>query len=158
MQIEVRALDADEWEAAEPGDYVCGSLTLQIGSGLKTVYLYIKLGRQLPYTKQGEKYAQTEFKRFLGCEIEVYESLEDLDNATFTNKASGVDVILFYQQVVEALEYFRRRGITDICFSINSGCSVTNCCICTNGSSIVSPFLIKAVAIAINSKCKKIFT
>ena len=96
MQIEVRALDAEESEVAEPGKYVCGSWTLYTGSGLKTVYLYIKLGRQLPYTKQGEKYVQTQFKRFLGCEIEVYESLEDLDNASFTNKATGVDVILFY--------------------------------------------------------------
>lgn len=55
MQIEVRALDAEESEVAEPGKYVCGSWTLYTGSGLKTVYLYIKLGRQLPYTQQGEK-------------------------------------------------------------------------------------------------------
>lgn len=36
MQIEVRALDEEEFEAAQPGEYVCATWTLHTGSGLKT--------------------------------------------------------------------------------------------------------------------------
>lgn len=96
MQIEVKALDAEEFVAAESGEYVCATWTLHTGSGLKTSYLYIELGRQVPYQKQSDKYAQTRFKKFLNCNIEAYESLEDLDNGSYTNKASRIDIILFY--------------------------------------------------------------
>lgn len=96
MQIEVRALDEEEFEAAQPGEYVCATWTLHTGSGLKTSYLYIRLGRQVPHVKLGKQYAETKFKKFLNCNIEAYESLEELDGGTYTNKAAGIDVILFY--------------------------------------------------------------
>ena len=96
MQIEVKALDQQEFEAAETGEYVCATWTLHTGSRLKTSYLYIRLGRQVTYTKTAEKYSQTRFKKFIYCDIEAYQSLEELDSGSSTNKASGIDVTLFY--------------------------------------------------------------
>lgn len=42
MQIEVKALDEEEFEASETGGYVCATWTLHTGSRLKTSYLYIR--------------------------------------------------------------------------------------------------------------------
>ena len=96
MQIEVKALDSKEFEAAQTGEYVCATWTLHTGSRLKTSYLYIRLGREVAFTKTGQKYAQTRFKKFLNCDIEAYSSLEELDSGTSTNRASAIDVVLFY--------------------------------------------------------------
>jgi hypothetical protein len=96
MQIEVRALDNEEFDAAASGESVCASWTLHTGSGIKTSYLYIYLGRQVAFEKRGEKFAQTQFKRFLNCTVEAYATLEDLDSGTATNTESGLDVILFF--------------------------------------------------------------
>ncbi|NJM74671.1 MAG: hypothetical protein HC852_01590 [Acaryochloridaceae cyanobacterium RU_4_10] len=96
MQIEVRALDKEEFDAAETGECACASWTLHTGKGLKTSYLYIYLGRQVPFAKNSEKHDQTQFKRFLDCSIEAYETLDDLDNGIATNTQSGIDVVLFY--------------------------------------------------------------
>lgn len=96
MQIEVRALDKEEFDAAESGESVCAAWTLHTGGGLKTSYLYINLGRQVPFTRDSDKFSQTQFKRFLDCTVEAYESLKDLDYGTTTNTQSGIDVVLFY--------------------------------------------------------------
>jgi hypothetical protein len=96
MEIQAKALDEEEFEAANSNEYVCASWTQHTSKQLKTCYLYIWLGRQVLYKKRGEKQDETKFKKFLGCVVEVYETLDDLDNGTLTNKDSGIDVILFY--------------------------------------------------------------
>jgi len=95
MAIEVKALDEDEFEAAVPNECVCGTWTQHTGKELKTTYLYIRLGNRVPYKKVSGKYAETQFKKFLHCTVEAYDSLEDLDAGASTNKDYGIDVILW---------------------------------------------------------------
>jgi len=61
MQIEVKALDEEEFGVAETRG-VCATWTLHTGSRLKTSYLYIRLGQVTILRPQ--KYAQTRFKKF----------------------------------------------------------------------------------------------
>jgi len=92
-------LNEEEFSEAVPGAIVSGTWTGHTGKGVKTVYVNVLLGPKASHQNRSPKYADTKFKKFTGCNLEVFETLNDLlygESDTYSKSLESVEVILFY--------------------------------------------------------------
>jgi hypothetical protein len=96
MQIEVRALDEEEFEGAESGGYVYGTMSQYAENRWQRCYVYVELGREVPYRERPNDNPKTRFRKFVSCTVGVSKTLEDSESGRVTGEAVGLEVILYY--------------------------------------------------------------
>jgi hypothetical protein len=84
IDLQVRVKDKETFDQAANGKETNGTISRyirnrRIESGIKILYVYIELGRQIPLPQnQRGKRNNTEKKLFKSCYIEIFETHKDM--------------------------------------------------------------------------------
>lgn len=95
MELRIRALDRDEFEAAESNGYVYGTYSRYVDNKLTTFYVFINLGREVAYKDRPTDDPNTSYRKFVGSTVRAANTPEQLDRRKYLFVLSDVDVIIY---------------------------------------------------------------
>lgn len=95
MELKIKALDVEEFEAAEGNGFAYGTFSQYVDKQWKTKFVYVKLGREVPYRERVNDNSQTTYRSFVNCDVEFSNTLEDAETGKITGKMTGLDVVLY---------------------------------------------------------------
>ena len=79
-ELVVKALDDQYFEDADNDVEVYGRTTRYVEGHMIDRFVYAQLGKRVPYQrKRQNKKGYAEEKKFIKCYIEIYKTLEDMD-------------------------------------------------------------------------------
>jgi hypothetical protein len=95
MELKIKALDAEEFEAAEANGHAYGTVSQYADNQLITRFVYISFGKEVRYREGISDNAETRYRRFVNCSVEFSFTLEDAEIGKIVGKMSGLDVVLY---------------------------------------------------------------
>jgi len=95
MELRIRALDRDEFEAAESSGYAYGTYSRYVDDKLTTFYVFIDLGREVSYKDRPTDDPTTNYRKFIDSTVRAASSPEQLDRRKYLFILSEIDVIIY---------------------------------------------------------------
>jgi hypothetical protein len=93
--IRIKALDAEEFEAAQSNGFAYGTVSQYVDSRWKTRFVYVKFGLEVPYRERASDNSQTHYRSFVNCTVEFSHTLEEAETGKIIGKMSRLDVVLY---------------------------------------------------------------
>jgi hypothetical protein len=95
MELKIKALDIEEFEAAQTNSHAYGTVSKYADNRWKTSFVYVRFGKEVSYRESTGDNPDTRYRRFVNCAVEFSNTLEDAEVGKIVGKMSGLDVVWY---------------------------------------------------------------
>lgn len=95
MDLRVKALDKDEFSAAESNGYVYGTYPRYVDNKLETIYVFVNLGKEVPYNDRPSDDPNTDYRKFNSCTVRAARTSKQLDARKYMFVQSDITVVIY---------------------------------------------------------------
>ena len=79
MELKIKALDVEEFEAAEGNGHAYGTVSQYADNQWITRFVYISFGREIQYRENAGDNSEIRYRRFVNCSVEFSITFEDAE-------------------------------------------------------------------------------
>lgn len=96
MKLRIKALDTDEFSSAQSNGYVYGTYSRYVDQRLEIIYVYIDLGKEIPYRDRPGDDPKTKYREFTNCTVRAARVSEQLDAGKYLFVQPEITVVVYY--------------------------------------------------------------